>query len=43
MPQEMLQMCNKRLFTRVVLAGQANLALNTTSEKPLPGILLAVK
>ena len=34
MPQEMLEMCNKRLFTGVGLAGQVNLALNATSEKP---------
>ena len=41
--------CLKRCFKCVIkgcsqeLAGQANLALNATSEKPLPGILLAVK
>ena len=35
MPQEMLQICNKELFAGVELAGQANRALNATSEKPL--------
>jgi hypothetical protein len=40
MPQEVLQMCNKGLFTGVGLAGQANLALNATSEKPLHALFL---
>ena len=40
MPQEMLRMCNKGLFAGVGLAGQANLALNAISEKPLHALFL---